>query len=353
MARKIAFITDQFEIGRPSQQLLDRFLLGYPWDGKHHQMDLDQVLIVETSKEIDSKDWQEWRSSNPLYKKVDLRDEAIKSADGIIILGSFDEANFVSSIIGNLKARHHVFVVGDLNRSFSEAKKLADKIREIGCAFSIGSIWSALNSFPEQALPVLDSQGNELITHNDDFPPTLTIGTALDGLSRVSSSPWSEIEKVNLFKNVDVVKLVDDRNSPVRKLADAAFSRSHSPLGHGLVDSRSENLLELKRYSFLCDSPYLVQLKHQGKAGKSRYILGTKGVMRDINFAVTSSKGEVHSGQLFLPPKPAEHGYSLLAKRIEDFIEGKDDFVSLDDVLKRSWIVGEIRKKWKNRGGFR
>src|SRR2546422_1033212 len=35
--RKIAFLVEEFSLQTPAQQLLDRFLIGYPRDGKFHR----------------------------------------------------------------------------------------------------------------------------------------------------------------------------------------------------------------------------------------------------------------------------------------------------------------------------
>ena len=37
--RKIAFVLEDFELGKPSQQLLDRFLIGYPREGEFYQIE--------------------------------------------------------------------------------------------------------------------------------------------------------------------------------------------------------------------------------------------------------------------------------------------------------------------------
>src|SRR6266496_1674240 len=41
--RKIAFLLDEFTTPSPAQQLLDRFLIGYPRDGVFHKIEGAQV----------------------------------------------------------------------------------------------------------------------------------------------------------------------------------------------------------------------------------------------------------------------------------------------------------------------
>src|SRR5687767_3775177 len=48
---KLAFITDEFEVRTPVQQLLDRFLIGYPFEGKFHKPDCEVTLVIPKTNE--------------------------------------------------------------------------------------------------------------------------------------------------------------------------------------------------------------------------------------------------------------------------------------------------------------
>ena len=43
--RQIAFIIEELEVDTPAQQLLDRFLIGYPLDGDFHQLEDCQIHV--------------------------------------------------------------------------------------------------------------------------------------------------------------------------------------------------------------------------------------------------------------------------------------------------------------------
>src|SRR5688572_28837372 len=43
---RLAFIADEFKLRTPVQQLLDRFLIGYPHGGKFHKPDCEVILVA-------------------------------------------------------------------------------------------------------------------------------------------------------------------------------------------------------------------------------------------------------------------------------------------------------------------
>src|SRR5204862_6337909 len=53
---RLVFIADEFKLRSPLQQLLDRFLMGYPHDGSFHKLDCPAVLVApENNSEIERR----------------------------------------------------------------------------------------------------------------------------------------------------------------------------------------------------------------------------------------------------------------------------------------------------------
>src|SRR5436853_569803 len=84
--KKIAFVVEEFSVLTPAQQLLDRFLIGYPRDGTFHRI-ADCEVHLHIVGGMDSRNaFVEQRIAD--FKLVDSSsiESAVKGADAIVVV---------------------------------------------------------------------------------------------------------------------------------------------------------------------------------------------------------------------------------------------------------------------------
>src|SRR6185503_12631409 len=82
--RNIAIIIEELGVDTPAQQLLDRFLIGYPLDGEFHRVADCQLHVWLAPGENDSE-LQRRLTDFPLRRHQSI-DTAAAAADGIVLV---------------------------------------------------------------------------------------------------------------------------------------------------------------------------------------------------------------------------------------------------------------------------
>ena len=82
--KQIAFILEEFAVPSPAQQLLDRFLLGYPRDGRFYQPEDCQVTayLAPGASDVELKR----RMGDFGLKLAASVDEAVAKADATVVV---------------------------------------------------------------------------------------------------------------------------------------------------------------------------------------------------------------------------------------------------------------------------
>src|SRR2546423_14860033 len=81
--RKIAFLLEDFVTDSPAQQLLDRFLMGYPRDGSFHRntdLEVCAYLIVSSESDFGS------RAEDFRLRVEPTAEEAVANADAVVVV---------------------------------------------------------------------------------------------------------------------------------------------------------------------------------------------------------------------------------------------------------------------------
>lgn len=340
---RLAFLVDTVELGSPAQQLLDRLHLGYPRGGGLYRPRLDALTLFE--EKPGSGDWHAVRKDSGGPERAADLESAIAGADLVVVAsstGTPGSLRLLEKALGHLRARHRVFLLGSFGHDVARARELAQRVREIGCAFSAGTVFRALGTLPALTLPLESSGGPALVAAPGPRVEAFEVG--LEMLARVVSRGVPDPEGLSILEGERVHALLEDDPGPVQRLARAAFSRSHSPRGGAVTDGRTEDVLARGRFRELVKDPWLVRLtlEREGRREVS-WVLGVEGILGDRVFAVEDGGGKLTSGQLFLPPEPAEHGYSSLASGVEDFLLGGPPPGSLEQGLDQARLVEALR----------
>jgi hypothetical protein len=318
---RITFVIGEFEMGTPAQQLLDRFLLGYPRDGEFH-LPTERQIAVYLSNTTTSPDLDRRVRDHGLTRSNDLA-AALTGASGIVVVpGTVGEAGdqLIRRVLENAPAGAACFVHGVLGRTGAEARRHAElatsKKLKLLAGTSVGVTWR----LPEVELTPGAAVSEALIVVQGSSPEAELEG--LDGLLPVIAhrrGGEAGVQSVH-FVAGDALWRAGHDGAWSWKLLASALSRSDSPQGDSVKDGRTQDLVGLGLVPKLARAPRGWMIEHRDRMRSAVLVLD--GVVADYNFAVQLVDGPIVSAQLFRPPKPARHQFSRLAAVMEDFLLG-------------------------------
>jgi hypothetical protein len=330
--RKIAFLLDEFTPASPAQQLLDRFLIGYPHDGVLRKPEGTQVsaylaISVEANFGERPKDFD--------LEIAPTVEEAVADADAIVIVsrrpGAQANEAFLRIALERAPKGAACFVHGALANSLTSARNFAATTTARRIALLAGTPLSVTWRLPPVELPAgtlltdalfVVQVNPQAIQATPPSPPATLAGAelhALDGLLPVIERRHggeSGIRSVRFLEGKELWR-AGQKGLWSWPLLAAALSRSHTLQGDSVLDGRTQDVVGLGLVPKLARNPRGWLLEHRD--GLRSTILVLDGVVADFNFAVRAQDGQIISAQLFRAPSPAEQHFGQLAAVMEDF----------------------------------
>jgi hypothetical protein len=321
--RKIAFLIEEFTKLSPAQQLLDRFLAGYPLDGVMQKPPAENVsaCLLMSSDPSDL----EMRTEDFDLSISPTAAHAVEGADAVVIVsrrpGALANERFLQIALEQAPAGSACFVHGVLSNSLERGRELRQLARSRQISLLAGTPLSVTWRLPEVDLPSGTPLAEALIVVQGAAPGAEL--QALEGLLPVLERRRGGevgVRRIRFIEGRELWRAGDQRLWSWPLLA-AALSRSDTPQGSALLDGRTEDLVGLGLVAKLAQNPRGWLLEHRD--GLRSTLLVLDGVVADFNFATRSREGAILSAQLFRAPPPAEHHFSRLAGVIEKFF--RDD----------------------------
>ena len=332
--RNIAFLIEELRRLSPAQQLLDRFLIGYPGDGKLQPPPSDTVsaylMLGNNESELNR------RADEFELVIAPNATQAVEKADAVVIVsrkpGAVANDRFLRVAVENAPAGTPCFVHGALANTLKTARELLSIARSRQLALLAGTPFCVTWRLPEVDLPpgtglveaLIVVEVNPLASQNTPPAPPATLGGAelhaLEGLLPVIQrrrGGEAGIRSVRFLEGRELWR-AGDKGLWSWPLLAAAISRSHTPQGDPVLDGRTQDLIGLDLVQKLARNPRGWLLEHHD--GLRSALLVLDGVVADFNFAVRAQDGSIWSAQLFRAPPPNEHHFSRLAAVIEDFL---------------------------------
>lgn len=353
--RKIAFLLDEFASPSPAQQLLDRFLIGYPRDGVWRKL---QGAGVTAYLAVSSEANFGMRPEEFRLGIASTAERAVEGADAIVIVsrrpGALANEAFLKIALEQAPEGAACFVHGALANNLAGARLFAEKAALRRIALRSGTPLSVTWRLPQVDLPkgtplteaLIVVQVNPLSAQATPPSPPATLGgaelQALDGLLPVLERRHggeAGIRGVRFLEGKSLWR-AGDKGLWSWPLLGAALSRSNTPQGDAVLDGRTQDLLGLGLVPKLARNPRGWLLEHRD--GLRTAILVLDGVVADFNFAVRGQTGDALSAQLFRAPTPGEHHFSRLAASMEDFFLGAAPAWPLE----RSLLIAGLLEKF-------
>jgi hypothetical protein len=274
---RVVFVADEFKPGTPVQQLLDRFLIGYPRDGTFYRPECEVILVTPESNE----DIERRRKDFPLRWQ---REQA--TGDAIAIF---------SRDAKNIRA----------DRCFVYGAPLPDFKAVSGTA--LRGAWL----LPEISADDLRLD-RALVVVQGTYPQA-----ELEALDALMPLIWRALPNVRTVTHLVGNQFWEVLRRDFWPLVKSAISRSDSPQGDPVRDGRTQDIVGLGLIERLAKSPRGWLIKHED--GLQYVIAVMDGVVADYNVALQTRAGGILSAQVHRGPAPGEQHYNRLATMLEGY----------------------------------
>jgi len=322
--RRIVFILEEFILGAPSQQLLDRFLIGYTRDGEFRRSEWEVVVWLAPAAENSTAYADATNALAARQRDFNLRREldlatALKDADAVVVVAAPDRVAFneaaLSRVIEIAPAGTVCFVHGALAAKAERVRQLVAAASTRKIVLVSGTSVATTFRLPEIEIPAGASIAEALIVVQGPRPLAELAG--ISGLAPIlahRAGGESGIRALQRHAGERVWRAAKDRQWSWPLLA-AAISRSNTTQGDPVRDGRTQDLAGLGLLPKLARAPRGWTIEHHD--GVRSTVLVLDGAVADINFAVRWRDGTIVSAQLYRPPPPQRAEFDRLAAALD------------------------------------
>ena len=356
--KRVAIVTTVWRYLSHAQHMGDRFLVGYPWDGRWHKPPLQVVsLYVDQRGEDDQSAARAKEFGFTVYPTIA---EALRcgtdnlAVDGVVIIG--EHGNYPVNEKGQLEYPRYeffeqvakvfeldgrsvpVFNDKNLSYSFDKASKMVATAKRLGFPLLAGSSLPVTWRLPPVEVP----QGAML-------EEALMVGVggsdamdyhaleAMQCMLERRRGGETGVKAVQLIEGPEVWKAgADGRWS--RRLLEAALSRSTSRSGLGMKDGRTQDWTRDGEVESLVPKPaaYLIQYND----GLRATLLMLNGAVQDYTFACRVRDDQsIISTQFLLPVTPNVVYSACLMRGVEEMIVSGKALYPVERTLITSGIL--------------
>ena len=353
-AKRLAVLASRWTPDSPARQVADRFLIGYPRQGRWHRPAMDVVsAYVDQIPGADQSREHAAEFGFRIYSSVaeTLRCGGERLAvDGVLMLaGQGDDSGSGPAGSDLLEPLLKVFeedsravpVYWDEPLGLAQARKMVEASRQLGFPVLAGSSLPMTWRLPPLELPAGCRVEQALLVgigsgRSDRYRALETLQAMVErrrggetGVRSVQSVAGEAVWRAGR----------NGRWSP--ELLQAAVARSDSLQGETLKDGRPRDLVGSGELPRLVEQPEACLVDYSD--GVRAAVLMLNGAVGDFTFAARlGDVSGVPSTQFLLPPEPNRAGSACLAARIEDLVQSGRSPVRPE----RAWIAAGILDRW-------
>jgi len=340
MPKRVAIIASIYRYLSHAQHMGDRFLIGYPLEGKWHKGDMQVVsLYVDQKPEGDQSQERAKEFGFTVYPTIAeaLRCGGDKLAvDAVLIIG--EHGNYPKNDLGQVlypryeffkqcvevfeKDKRSVPVYNDkhLSYSFEKAKWMVDQGKRLGFPMLAGSSLPVTWRLPNLELPLgCEIEEALMVGVGGSDPMDYHALEAMQCMVERRKGGETGIRSVELLDG-EAAWAAAGRWS--NELLVSALSRSDTPLGLTMEDGRTQDLVGSGALRKLVKQPAAYFIERND--GLKTTLLMLNGAVKDYTFAARIKGKGVVSTQFFLSPVPNVTYSACLVSKIEElFVTGK------------------------------
>ncbi len=340
--KRIAIVATVYRYLSHAQHIGDRFLVGYPKEGKWHKPDVKVVaLYVDQKGEGDQSADRAKEFGFPVYPTIAeaLRCGGNKLAvDAVLVIGEhgkyprndkgqvlYPRYEFVKQCVEVFeKDGVSVPLYNDkhLSYSFEHAKWMVDASHRLKFPMLAGSSLPVTWRLPDIELP-LNCEIDSALVVGYGGPDVMDFHglEALQCMVERRKGGETGVKAVQMIEGDAVWKAGDDGRYS-KELLTSALSRSDTPQGQTLIDGRTQDLVAKRELPKLVKNPGAYFIEYQD--GLKATLLMLDGAVKDFTFAARLKGSGLQSTQFFLSPEPNVTYSACLVDKIEElFATGK------------------------------
>lgn len=332
MPKRIAIVATIYRYLSHAQHIGDRFLIGYPRDGRWHKPDMKVVsLYVDQRPKGDQSEDRAKEFGFSVYPTIagTLRCGGDKLAvDAVLIIGEHGEYprnekgqvlypryEFFKQCVDVFeKDGRSVPVYNDkhLSWSYEKAKWMVDQSKRLKFPMLAGSSLPVTWRLPQVDVPMgAQIEDALMVGVGGSDPMDYHALEAMQSMIERRKGGESGVRAVQLIEGDAVWK------APWSKeLLTAALSRSDSPQGLTLKDGRTQDLVGNGELQKIVPKPSAYFIEHND--GLRTTLLMLNGAVKDYTFAARIKGRGILSTQFLLTPVPNVTYSARLVEGIED-----------------------------------
>ncbi len=338
--KRLAIIATVWRYLSHAQHMGDRFLVGYPWEGKWHRPAIDVVALYVDQKPKD--DQSALRAGDSGFKVYPTIPEALRcgggklAVDAVLIIGEhgdyprnekgqilyprYEFFREVTRVFEQDGRALPVFNDKHLSFSFTKANEMVQSSKRLKFPFLAGSSLPVTWRLPPIELPrgcVIDEALMVGVGSSDamDFHAL----EAMQCMVERRRGGETGVKKVQLITGESVWQCGREGRWST-ELLEAALSRSDSIQGLTVVDGRTQKLTDIGELSRLARHPTAYFIDYSD--GTRATMLMLDGAVGDYTFAARiRGSTRLESTQFLLPPTPNVAYSACLMRKVEEMIE--------------------------------
>ncbi len=337
---RIAVIATIYRYLSHAQHFADRFLVGYPTEGRWHRPDMKIVsLFVDQKPEGDQSIDRAREFGFSVYPTIA---EALRcggdklDVDAILIIAEhgdyphndknqvlYPRYEFFKECVEVFEADGRavpIFNDKHLSYSFENAKEMVDDAHRLGFGLLAGSSLPVTWRLPDVELPLeCEIEDALMVGVGGSDPMDYHALEAMQCMVERRKGGETGVAAVQLIDG-DAVWEAGEKGAWSHELLEAALSRSDTPCGLTLEDGRTQHLLRSGELQRLVENPSAYFIEY--KDGSRATLLMLNGAVRDYCFAARLKDQRVPvSTQFFLSPTPNVTYSACLIAKIEELFE--------------------------------
>lgn len=356
MPKRIAVITTVYRYLTHAQHEADRFMVGYPHNGRWHRPDMKIVsLYVDQKPEGDLSEARAREFEFKVYPSIaeTLRCGGNKLAvDAVLIIG--EHGHYPRNEKGQILYPRYewfkqcvevfekdgravpVFNDKNLSYSFEKAKWMVDSSKRVGFPMLAGSSLPVTWRLPDIELPFdCEIEDALMVGVGESDPMDYHALEAMQCMVERRKGGETGVKAVQLIEG-DAVWKAGDEGRWSKELLTAALSRSDTPLGLTVTDGRTQDLVHNGELRKLAKKPWAYFIEYRD--GLRATLLMLDGALQDFNFAARVKGRGLQSTQFLLTPEPnVTYSACLMSKAEEMFATGRAPYP-----VERTLIVSGI-----------
>ena len=338
--KRIAVIATIYRYLSHAQHFADRFLVGYPTEGRWHRPDMKVVsLFVDQKPEGDQSLDRAKEFGFSVYPTIAeaLRCGGDKIAvDAVLLIGEhgdyphnemnqvlYPRYEFFKECVKVFEADGRAVPIYNdkhLSYSFEKAKEMVDDGHRLGFGVLAGSSLPVTWRLPDVELP-LECEVEEalMIGVGGSDPMDYHAMEAMQCMIERRKGGETGVAAVQLIDGEEVWKAGEDGRWSL-ELLEAALSRSDTPCGLTDEDGRTQDMISNGEIYRLVENPSAYFIEYYD--GLKATLLMLNGAVRDYCFAAKLKNESVPvSTQFFLTPTPNVTYSACLIAKIEELFE--------------------------------